>query len=245
MQCQPLTSPLQVEFHFVDPSVSPSSQVSVPTFNPSPQIGAHVEEVIPTLFVHENPVSICQVLEQPSPLLVFPSSHCSVVVIYPSFHCSVHVEAMEVVPPEQCHPLTSPVQVAFHLLVPSVSPSSQASLPKTFPSPQIGDQVDDVIAALLTQFQPVSVCQVLEQPSPLTALLSSHCSDAVIYPSLHNSVHTDAVVDVPPSSMPPIDFSCTGGITFCCPISIPIITCFTSYLSAISTIRCAASRGHC
>ena len=169
----------------------PSSQYSEPTFSPSPQIGVQVVDVNAALLVQLHPDSISQVLEHPSELRRLPSSHCSVVVMNPSFHCSVHVDAEEVVPPEQCHPLTSPVHEALHFVVPSVSPSSQTSLPYIFPSPQIGVHVDEVRAELLTQLNPVSTWQVLEQPSPLEAFPSSHCSLVVIYPSLHCSLHVD------------------------------------------------------
>ena len=79
----------------------PSSQASVPTLSPSPQIDVHVVNVKAVLLVQSKPASNCHVLEHPSLLAVLPFSHCSLGVMYPSPHCSVQVEAVEDVPPEQ------------------------------------------------------------------------------------------------------------------------------------------------
>lgn len=139
--------------------------------------------------------------EQPSPEEVFPSSHCSEVVITPSPHCSLHVSTEEEEPPEQCHPGTSPVQLALHPDVPSVSPSSQLS-PKTLrPSPQSGVQL--VEFPLLIQVNPVSNCQLDDQPSPEEVLPSSHCSEIVIIPSPHCSLQESAVEAEPPKQYQP------------------------------------------
>src|SRR5512133_369100 len=61
-------------------------------------------------------------------------------------------------------------------------PSSQASVPRFRPSPQIG------FAPELVMTQPASVLQVLEQPSPLAVLWSSHASSMVRVPSPHTSL---------------------------------------------------------
>ena len=60
--------------------------------------------------LHENPSSIEQVEEQPSPETVFPSSHYSEGVITPSPQTSMHVDKVVFDPPEQLYPGADPVQ---------------------------------------------------------------------------------------------------------------------------------------
>lgn len=71
VQLHPFTLPVQELLHLSAFEVSPSSQYSLPSFLPSPQIGVHVLIVIAPLLVHVHPVSIVQVELQPSPLAVF------------------------------------------------------------------------------------------------------------------------------------------------------------------------------
>ena len=86
---------------------------------------------------HSYPASTCQVLFQPSPSCLLPSSHAS----------------------------------------------STESLTKPFP--QISVQTVGEEASCVVQSQPVSITQAEPQPSPFTALLSSHCSDPSTSPFPH------------------------------------------------------------
>jgi len=65
VQVQPETAKVHRSLHLEVGSTLPSSQNSVPTFHPSPQIGLHTEFEAPT---QAYPSSIEQVLEHPSPL---------------------------------------------------------------------------------------------------------------------------------------------------------------------------------
>ena len=73
----------------------------------------------------------------------------------------------------QVHPFSIAEQVEVHPSEFAVFPSSQASVPKIFESPQIGEQT---LGELVLQFHPVSTTQVEEHPSPLAVLPSSHPS---------------------------------------------------------------------
>ena len=70
---QPVTGPVQSDLQPEVLSTSPSSHTSDPCNNPLPQIGLHVD-VDPTAPVHENPVSLVQVLLHPSLLTTLLSS---------------------------------------------------------------------------------------------------------------------------------------------------------------------------
>ena len=99
-------------------------------------------------------VSFWQVEEQPSPLLVLPSSHCSPVSTMPLPQTAPGVSFWQV--EEQPSPLL-------------VLPSSHCSPVSRRPLPQTG-------------VGSVSFWQVAEQPSPLFVLPSSHCSPVSVLP---------------------------------------------------------------
>ena len=98
------------------------------------------------------------------------------------------------VPPVHDHPAISPLQVELHPTV-SLVPSSHVSGKMTFPSPQIGVQTEKEEPV---HEYPVSILQVLEQPSPDKVLLSSHYWLAVIAPSPQTSEQVDAELKLPP-----------------------------------------------
>ena len=99
--------------------------------------------------IHSYPLSIIQDDDQPSPFIVFPSSHFS----------------------------------KFTTLI---------------PSPQIVYQVSDLVRDPFSQLNPVSMTQLLSQPSPVSRLLSSHCSTLVLIPSPHLVDHESGPFVVPP-----------------------------------------------
>ena len=120
-----------------------------------------------------------QVLEQPSPLVVLPSSHCSVPTICPSPHFGTqglpgmrHCQpgSMVLQSPEQPSPLT-------------VLPSSQASWLDNFPSPQTARETQGWPGVGQLHSFGFSSWHVFEQPSPPTLLPSSHCSLVSMIPS--------------------------------------------------------------
>src|SRR3954470_3892868 len=85
---QPVPSPNIRPFGPLQPAgnvvlLEPQSQASVPSLTPLPQ-----KDLVQTLGVpvHEEPASIAQIGEQPSPEVVLPSSHCSDAVITPLPH---------------------------------------------------------------------------------------------------------------------------------------------------------------
>ena len=153
--------------------------------------------------VHEKPDSTVQVLLHPSPFSTLLSSQDSTENLIPSPQIGVQVSNVVVVPPEQVHPVTGPVQSDLQPDVLSMSPSSQTSLPYKYPSPQIGLQVD-VDPSTPVHENPVSVVQVLLHPSPLTILLSSHDSLDSLIPSPHIILQASAVVVVPPDHDQPV-----------------------------------------
>ena len=81
--------------------ITPSSQFSVPSTIPSPQIVTQtfVDALLFEL-EHCHPNSVKQ-LKQPSPDTVLPSSHCSETVMYVSPHVSEQTSELNQVPPEQ------------------------------------------------------------------------------------------------------------------------------------------------
>ena len=102
---------------------------------PSPQYEVSVQ-CMPGVG-HVQPGSIVHIAEQPSPLVVLPSSHCS----SGSRCASPHIGTGTIVqaPPldGQVQPLVTCEQSLAQPAVPVVEPSSHASLPSTMPSPQM------------------------------------------------------------------------------------------------------------
>src|SRR5690606_12611988 len=106
-------------------------------------------------------------------------------VVKPSSQTSVSGQRT---PSPQVDPVPGPVQLALQTPHAVVKPSSQASGPTRSPSPQIAVQR----VGVPVQVQPGSRTQVLEQPSPLAMLPSSHCSrPGMMIPSPHTGVQTE------------------------------------------------------
>jgi hypothetical protein len=79
----------------------PSSQASVPTLYPSPQVVAQVSLVAELPPRHFHPDSIWQRELQPSPFILLPSSQGYYPKSNPSPHISMQVSGFVDVPPEQ------------------------------------------------------------------------------------------------------------------------------------------------
>lgn len=107
----------------------------------------------------------------------------------------MQVEAVVADPPEHVHPETGPVQAPLHFDESERSPSSQTSVPNSFPSPQIVEHTEG--AGELRHVQPDSTVHVEEHPSPDCKSLSSQFSPARIFPSPQIGVHTLGVVGLP------------------------------------------------
>jgi len=124
----------------------PSSQPSVPTRLPSPQIDLHVSFEARLPPEHAKPVSMVQLALHPSPLMVLLSSHWSAAIQtirLPSPHSGLHLSS----PPTPEPPATSFVeehekpssmrQSASHPSPPAVLLSSQISAVLRMPLPQM------------------------------------------------------------------------------------------------------------
>ena len=121
--------------------------------------------------MHLKPCSTLQSGEQPSPSMLLPSSHSS-----PSTMPSPHVEVQALVPLHDGSFWQSDEQPSNGMLL----PSSQPSAPSILLSPHV---VCVHVLGLPSHFQPISILQPSEQPSPLTRLPSSHCSGKTARPS--------------------------------------------------------------
>src|SRR5258707_8526193 len=139
-----------------------------------------------TVSVQANPGSILQLLEQPSPLTVLPSSH-SWPFCLSMGSSNPSPQAVAQAPPaagqtgssRQNGEQPSPV---FEFL------SSHCSLPSRLPSPhivpvQVVGPMQPLACTVVAHFQPsapvaglLSSAQVGVQPSPAALLPSSHCS---------------------------------------------------------------------
>src|SRR6478609_794645 len=127
---------------------------------------------------HVKPPSFLQVEEQPSPSLVLPSSHSSLIK-RPSPHSEVQ--------PVPVH-LGSVWHVEEQPSNGTALPSSQLSAPSFFPSPHfVGEQV----LGWPSHLKPTSNLQLAEQPSPAVVLPSSHCSEepTILSPQITSSWH--------------------------------------------------------
>src|SRR4051794_22035165 len=113
---------------------------------------------------HSKPGSFVQLDEQPSPSLVLPSSHSSL-MSRPSPHSEVQPSAAQV---------GSVWQVDEQPSKGTALPSSQLSAPSFLPSPQT---VAVQALGCPSHLKPTSNLHVSEQPSPATWLPSSHCSE--------------------------------------------------------------------
>ena len=127
---------------------------------------------------HSKPPSFLQVEEQPSPSLVLPSSHSSL-ISRPSPHSEVQPSPLQV---------GSVWQVDEQPSNGTALPSSQLSAPSFLPSPQT---VATHWLGCPSHLKPVSNLQVAEQPSPAVLLPSSHCSDepTILSPQITSSWH--------------------------------------------------------
>ena len=142
-----------------------------------------------TDFVHvlgvpaqEDPGSTRQVVEQPSPPTLLPSSHISVPMIIPSPQAGTHLRPGT----RHSYPVSTLLQSAEQPSPPAVLPSSQASLAASLPSPHT-----EVIVQTLgepVQVQPSGIWQIALQPSPPVLLPSSHPSPVSSVPSPHLAV---------------------------------------------------------
>ena len=193
----PVTGPEQSALHLSSPERSPSSQISVGMFLPSPQIGV---QTLGLAALHVHPDSIRQAEEHPSLLFELLSSHASLPFLDPSPHIVVQVEAAVELPPVQLYPGAFPVQRALHPTAPFKSPSSQNSVPTFFPSPHVAIQVD---RGDPEQVNPVSTTHKEEHPSPLTVDPSSQPSEEVLTPFPHVSIQVEGEVEEPPVQVQP------------------------------------------
>lgn len=121
--------------------LSPSSQTSVPTLSPSPQIGIHVEGLTESQI---HPFSTTHEELHPSKSTKFPSSQGSVPKTRPSPHSGTQFHGVVDDPPVQIHPVTGIEQSPSHLSAEEISPSSQNSPIIFLPSPQIGEHNDGI-----------------------------------------------------------------------------------------------------
>src|SRR4029079_9915286 len=103
--------------------------------------------------LHMKPGSILQLAEQPSPSTLLPSSQSSLTTM-PSPQRDMHAPVWQ---------SGSCCQSAAHPSKGSALPSSHPSAPSTFLSPQV---VCEHWLGLPLHFQPISILQVSEQPSP-------------------------------------------------------------------------------
>ena len=130
----------------------------------------------------ENEPSILQILLQPSPSILFPSSHCSELVTIPSCHIDDHSLGLLL---EHLYP-DSVFQVESHPSLLSVFPSSHNSSESIIPSPHVEvDVAVQTFGELESQVQPDSTTHKLLQPSELFVFPSSHPSAPSLTPFPH------------------------------------------------------------
>src|SRR3989338_6259744 len=169
LETEDCCSRLQLAEHPSPLTVFPSSHSSLPTENQSPQIVLQtlmsLVQTLPPAHVH--PFSTTQSGEHPSPLTVFPSSHCASYLIIPSpqtggsyRRTSMHSEQSIVQRYKGAHPLSP----------------SHVSNSSFFPLPQA------TTAGELLHVHPSSTTHVWEHPSPLTVFPSSQDSKLSIKP---------------------------------------------------------------
>lgn len=142
-QCHPGISPVQFARQPMLSNMFPSSQISVPTFLPSPHIGVQVvvSPRVEYVFTHVHPDSKEHKFEHPSFSTKLPSSHYSVPLMYPSPQSPKQETGVVSDPPKQFHPGKFPEQSDKHPILSSGFPSSHISPGFIIPSPQIGVQV--------------------------------------------------------------------------------------------------------
>ena len=117
-----------------------------------------------------------QLESHPSPLTVFPSSHCSYLV---TFLLSPHMAPQFCQAFEPTRVQFIPVSIVHVLLHPSsltAFQSSQVSGEMMMPSPQTITQVSADVGVPPVQEYPVSTVHVELHPSPLWVFPSSHAS---------------------------------------------------------------------
>ena len=123
-----------------------------------------------------------------SPLILFPSSHCSYCVVsIPSPQIEEQWSGEDMLPPVQSQPL-SIVQVLLQPSPPIVFPSSQfvPVFLTIIPSPHISCQMSGVVGVPPLHWKPVSTVQDEFHPSPLLMFQSSHSSVPI-----HSSLNTN------------------------------------------------------
>lgn len=105
---QPVTGLLHPASHPPSPLLTPSSQVSVATFQESPQIAVQTE--VPLANVAQvHPGSTKQKASHPSRFIRLKSSHPSSGVLYPSPQTVAQVEAVFTSPPVHVYPQAGPL----------------------------------------------------------------------------------------------------------------------------------------
>ena len=175
---QPVPSPLKRPFGPVHPTgnvvgLVPQSQASPDSFTPLPQMAVvHFPGAgAPASSSDRSEAgSTWQVLEQPSPLVVLPSSHVSLPSMTPSPQIGMHGFPGT----GQRQPASTVEQLAAQPSPDPVLLSSQASVGASRPSPQMA--VRRQALPTFGQLQPFSIWQSGVQPSPPSLLWSSHFS---------------------------------------------------------------------
>jgi hypothetical protein len=113
------------------------------------------------------------------------------------------VSASVELPPEHVKPSSMWEQSALQPSVPIVLPSSHASFPTRFPSPQTAVHESIELIVPPEQTNPASIWQSVLQPSPGAVLLSSHCS-ALFQRIRMPSPQMGAQVSTPPIPEPSV-----------------------------------------
>lgn len=179
---------------------------SVPGLTPSPQTIDQESLVVGEPPIQVYPDSTMQLLDHPSPLIVFPSSHPAEEYRLPSPHKSSHsVAGILEATVEQLKPDSS-LHILDHPSFDTEFPSSHSSTGVLrMPSPQITVHELGVVGLPFLQLQPVSTFQVEEQPSPFAVFPSSHFVEIEEYslPSPHVSLHVSGVDAEPPVQVNP------------------------------------------
>src|SRR5438552_16646647 len=129
------------------------------------------------------PDSSRQVLEQPSPSTLLPSSQVSP----PLIRWSPQIGTHRLPGTRQCHPGSTVVQSAAHPSPDAALPSSQASTPLRTPSPQTASRTSQKAFAVEKGRGFCSSLQSAEQPSSDARFPSSHSSAPRSKPSPHTA----------------------------------------------------------
>ena len=194
---QPVPSPLKRPLGPPQPlgklvALVPQSQASPASFTPFPQTAlVHDPGPVPEQVA---PGSIWQLLEQPSPLTVLPSSQASL----PLRTLSPQIGTQGLPGTGQRQPASTAEQLAAQPSPDPVLLSSQASVGASRPSPQMA--VSKHALPMFGQTQLFSIWQSGVQPSPAVMLWSSHCSPGSSMPFPQVVVMVDGMSTEPPST---------------------------------------------